>query len=595
METMTESKTCQACKQQFVIEPADFDFYKKISVPPPTWCPTCRYQRRMSWRNTWHLFKKKDAKTQQEIFSIFPEESPVKIYERNFWNSDAWDPMDYGREYDWSIPFLEQFKKLLYEVPLPAHSVINLSNCEYCTNANELKNCYFVRASTYSEDSLYLIWDHGSKRCLDSHMTNRCELGYGNVNTARSYKTFFSADCEDCQSVILSKDCIGCSDCFGCIGLRNKSHYIFNEPYSKEEYAKKIKSLDIGSAQVLAELTSRAYTHWKKYPHKFMHGRQNTAVSGDYIYESKNATQCFRIRGAEDSKFCQNLLEGPSKDCYDYSNWGQGAELIYECLVGGVNIYNIRCSWQAYSEDKNLEYSVFCHNSSDLFGCVALRNKQYCIFNKQYTKEEFIVLRSKIIEQMNKIPYVDAAGKEYRYGEFFPPEMSPFPYTATEAFEFFPISQGEAVKKSFVWYEPKRSKYEVTLKNADIPDRIKNVKDDILSAVIECAHKGECREECTSAFRVVGEELKFLRQFNIALPRLCQNCRHYGRTALRNPSQFFHRRCECPGTAGTIKEYTNTSSHFHSNNSCPNEFETAYAPDRPEIVYCEQCYNAEVA
>ncbi len=35
--------------------------------------------------------------------------------------------------------------------------------------------------------------------------------------------------------------------------------------------------------------------------------------------------------------------------------------------------------------------------------------------------------------------------------------------------------------------------------------------------------------------------------------------------------------------------------HFHENtDSCPNEFQTAYAPDRTEIVYCEQCYQAEV-
>ncbi len=27
---------------------------------------------------------------------------------------------------------------------------------------------------------------------------------------------------------------------------------------------------------------------------------------------------------------------------------------------------------------------------------------------------------------------------------------------------------------------------------------------------------------------------------------------------------------------------------------CQNEFETSYAPDRPEIVYCERCYQQEV-
>jgi hypothetical protein len=42
--------------------------------------------------------------------------------------------------------------------------------------------------------------------------------------------------------------------------------------------------------------------------------------------------------------------------------------------------------------------------------------------------------------------------------------------------------------------------------------------------------------------------------------------------------------------------YQNTSTHpHHENNHCPNEFETSYAPERKEIVYCEQCYNAEVA
>ncbi len=591
----TEKKICQNCKKEFVIEPEDFDFYKKISVPPPTWCPECRLQRRLAWRNTWHLFRKKDAQTGKEIFSIFSEESPVKIYERDFWASDKWDPMEYGREYGWDQPFFEQFKELLHAVPLPAHSVLNLSNCEYCTNANELKNCYFVRASTASEDSLYLIWDHGSKRSLDSHMTNRCELGYGNLNTVRCYKTFFSVDCEDCQSVVLSKDCIACNDCFGCIGLRNKSYHIFNQPYSKEEYIKTLQGLDIGSAKNLDALEARAYEHWKKYPQKFIHGRQNLGVTGDYIYESKNARQCFRIRGGEDVKFCQNLLEASSKDCYDYSNWGQGAELIYECLVGGVGIYNIRCSWQTYENVKNIEYSAFCHNSSDLFGCVGLKNKQYCIFNKQYSKEDFQRLRTKIIEHMNTMPYRDAKGRIYTYGEFFPSELSPFPYQATEAHEFFPMMEEEAIKKGFVWYSPKKQNYSITLENQDIPDHIKDVKDDILTAVIECKHKGECREECTGAFRIVGEELKFLKQFNLALPRLCPNCRHYSRLAFRNPPRFSRRACQCVGIDSSNNIYKNTISHFHGAEKCPNEFETSYSPDRPEIVYCEQCYTSEVS
>ena len=31
-----EVRICQNCKTEFTIEPEDFDYYKKMSVPPPT-------------------------------------------------------------------------------------------------------------------------------------------------------------------------------------------------------------------------------------------------------------------------------------------------------------------------------------------------------------------------------------------------------------------------------------------------------------------------------------------------------------------------------------------------------------------------------
>jgi len=568
-----ESKTCQNCKQDFTIEPDDFSFYEKIKVPPPTFCSDCRLQRRLAWRNDWHLFKKKDAHTNESIFSIFPEESPVKIYDKEYWNSDAWDPLDYGKEYNFSKPFFEQFGALMSEVPLPAHSVLNLVNSQYCTNANDLKNCYFVRGASYVEDSAYIIWDIGSKQCLDSHMTHKCELSYGNVNISNCYKSFFSVDCESCQEVTLCKDCIGCNSCIGSIGLRNKSYYIFNEPYSKEEYEKKVIELNLGSEKSFQSLKEKAYKHWLGYPQKYIHGRQNVNVSGDYIYESKNALECYRVRNTEDSKFVQNILAGPAKDCYDVSNYGESVELLYECMVVGSGASDIKFCTQLFPNIKNLTYCLYCNSSSDLFGCISLRNKQYCIFNKQYIKEEYENLVPKIIEHMRET-------KEY--GEFFPSHLSPLPYQATAAQEFFPLSESEAKAKNFIWYKPAKQNYTITLPSAKIPDIIQSVEKSILNEVIECAHKGMCNEECTGAFRVIDMELDFCKRVNIPLPRLCPNCRHYERLALRNTYHLYHRSCMCE-----------LPNHDH-NRKCPNEFETSYASDRPEIIYCEQCYQQEV-
>src|SRR3989344_3877802 len=263
---------CQNCKKDFTSSPNAFSFYEKTSVPPPTLCPQCRFQRRMSWRNGWHLFKKKEARTGEEILSLYPAESPVKIFDRDYWWSDGWNSMDYGRDYDFSRPFFEQFADFFHSIPLPAHSSLNLTNCRFCTNAADCKNCYLVRAATFSQDSAYLIWDHGSKQCMDGHMTDHCDVSYGCVNSEHCYKAFFSVDCDTCQDAIFCKDCVGCTSCFGCFGLRSKSYCIFNEQYSKEEYKKKLQEMNLGSHTNFEKLKKQAYAFWQTKPHKYMHG-----------------------------------------------------------------------------------------------------------------------------------------------------------------------------------------------------------------------------------------------------------------------------------------------------------------------------------
>lgn len=83
-------------------------------------------------------------------------------------------------------------------------------------------------------------------------------------------------------------------------------------------------------------------------------------------------------------------------------------------------------------------YCANCFHSSYCFGCVGLRNKSYCILNKQYTKEEYEVLVPQIIKKMQA---------DDKWGEFFPITMSPFAYNETVAQEYFPLSKEEALAK----------------------------------------------------------------------------------------------------------------------------------------------------
>lgn len=199
-----------------------------------------------------------------------------------------------------------------------------------------------------------------------------------------------------------------------------------------------------------------------------------------------------------------------------------------------------------------------------------------------------------IIKQMNERPYIDKKGRVYRYGEFFPIEISPFAYNETIAQEYFPLIKEEAIHKGYPWEESDANNYKITVMPENLPDNIKDVDDSILKEIIGCTHKGKCYHRCVGAFRLIPQELEFYRQLNLPLPRLCYNCRHYNRVAQRNSFKLWHRSCQCAGLKSENGVYQNIVQHFHGKEKCPNQFKTSYNPERPEIVYCEQCYNAEV-
>jgi hypothetical protein len=73
---------------------------KKYLIPPPTLCPDCRQQRRLSFRNERKLYKRKCDATGADIVSIYSPDKPFIVYHQDYWWSDKWDPMSYEREVD---------------------------------------------------------------------------------------------------------------------------------------------------------------------------------------------------------------------------------------------------------------------------------------------------------------------------------------------------------------------------------------------------------------------------------------------------------------------------------------------------------------
>ncbi len=557
-----------------MIESEDFSFYEKIKVPPPTFCPECRMIRRFNWRNEGMLFKRPDAHTGKEIFSTFPPDAEVLTYENSFWFGDGWDPMVNGFDFDFTKDFFTQFKELLSKAPIPSRSVFNMINSDYCNEASECRNSYLCFNTDYAENSAYIRKSRYIKDSFDCYESTEIELCYENVMVDKCYQTFFSLDCESCVDVSFSKSLRGCTNCFGCVNLTNKSNYFFNEPCTKEEYQKKVQDLNLQSFESLEKLKEVVLAFWSKFPNKYYHGLRTINSTGEKLFDTKNVKNSYFIKGAENIRYCQDIWS-PAANLYDFSVWGDRAENVYECMTCGMGIFNLKFCFNCWEEASNLEYCGYCIGSSNCFGCVGLYKKSYCIFNKQFTKEEYFELVEKIKIYMDTMPYADGQGRVYKYGEFFPYQISPLAYNESLSNDYKPLSPDGAIERGFSWKEIMVRAYDITMKAESLPV-ITNADEGITKEVVECS-------ECKRAYRIIGSEFQFLKRFSLPIPRMCHNCRFKERFKLVNPSQLWLRVCMCD------KEGHNTHQ-----GKCEVEFETSYAPERPEIVYCEKCYQQEV-
>jgi len=589
----SETKNCQSCKADFVIEPADFAFYEKMKVPAPTWCPQCRLMRRFTWRNERALYKRTCDLCKKDIIAMYPAEASFPVYCQECWYGDGWDATQYARDYDFSKPFFVQFHELLQVVPQIALQVSQAVNSDYVNQVAKVKNCYLIASGSDNEDCMYSYRILYSKDVVDSTFVGKLENSYEALQCGESSGIFFGDDCVGSADLWFCSDAHSSQNCFMSSNVRNKSYVFRNKELSKEQYLDKMKAVDTGSCREIEKYREEYRALRERRLHKYMEEKNSPDSTGNAVAHSKNAKHCFVTMNLEDCRYC--LMIADAKDSYDVSNGCCVMERIYECSTTGVNAANNIFSADVWPEVRDAAYSQSCRNDAEnLFGCVAIRKKKYCILNKEYSREEYEVLREKIIKHMDEVPYADRKGRVYKFGEFFPPELSIYAYNETPAQDFLPKTKEEVEAMGFDWKDIDHKKYSVDIKSEDLPDHIKDVPDDITKKVIGCRHEGGCNHQCPGAFRVTSAELSFYRRVNIPIPRLCSNCRHYERFAMTNPYQLWERNCQCEGVESSNKTYKNISSHVHGNKSCSNAFQTSYAPSRSEVVYCKDCYQAEV-
>ncbi len=514
-------------------------------------CPDCRMQRRLAFRNERTLYHRTCDLTGKPIISIYSTDKPYRVYQQDAWWSDAWDPRDYSRDYDFNRSFFEQFEQLKKEVPrmtLETSPEAEENNCLYINFAGHSKNCYMIFDSDFNEDSYYTKVLKHSKSCMDCSYVHYSELCYECVNCSNCYGLVYSENCANCSDSTFLKNCIGCKNCLFSSNLRQKEYYIWNKPYSKDEYQKIKHSLNLGSFKNLEQLKKDFSEFTKKFPQKYVHILKAENATGDYLTNVEDCHVCYDLGNAQHMRYCDSIYEG--RHCMDVSSFGENIELIYESTSVGINCYNIQFSLGAVISCSDLLYCDECRMSNHCFGCVGLKRNSYCILNKQYTKEEYGELVPRIIESMAI------------FGDFFPTSLSPFGYNETVAPEHFPLAKDEALRQGWKWKDQSEATYKpATLAAEKIPDHIKEINQTLCKQILACVN-------CNKNYKVIQQELKLYHQLGIPIPRKCPDCRHMERLAQRNPRRLIDRNCQ----------------------KCNIPVKSTFTQDRPEPIYCEKCY-----
>lgn len=583
---MALATSCRQCNTPFQITDDDLAFLEKIApvlagkkyaIPAPTLCPDCRMQRRMAFRQERHLYSRPCDLCQKGIVSMHSPDKPYPVYCPDCWWSDKWNPLDYGREYDFTKPFFTQFQELQQVVPQISLLNFKNDNADYNNFCKSLRHSYMSYSSENGQNVYYCYLATDSNDLVDCSLMEKSEQCYECMDGHQVNNCTFSRIIEESYNCHFSTDLVACTNCVGCHGLRHKENYIFNKPVSKEEFKAFMEQPwtyeRIEQVKQQSEEVSKTVP---KIPYEHLHSEN---CVGDHIHRCKNIYECYYISDSENCKyvhFAPTHLLGV-QDAFAVGD----IEWAYEVVGGGGGVSNVAFINTMVNGLSDSFYCFLCvNNSKNLFGCVGLNKEQYCVLNKKYSKEEYEKLASAIIESM---------GEMHEWGEFFPAAISLFGYNETVAQEYFPLTKERAVETQriaslhegngdtkhnistgrpiFHWsdYAPAKPQVEKTVHASKLPPTIDQIPDEILNWAIECEVTGKL-------YRITKPELEFHRLHTLPLPKKHPDQRHLERMSLRNPRRLWKRNCA----------------------KCNKEMLTSFAPERPEIVYCEECYLKEV-
>lgn len=301
--------------------------------------------------------------------------------------------------------FFDELLALQKSTPRIGSARLNNMNSEYTHNTAQCKNCYLLGNAVGNEDCMYGRDFYDNTNCADCDHILKCTLCYECLNSRECWNCSCLQDCANCLDCDYGYYLKDCQNCIGCVGLRKKKFCIFNEQYSEEEFSSKKKSLTREQIEGNYEKLKR------KTPRVFAIQLNCENCTGESVFNSRNIHYGFDINNCEDCCYVEEVKN--IKNSADIS-FLEHSELCYECSSNHI-LYDCNFCFMCLASS-NIEYCEQVFNSKNCFGCIGLNHKEYCILNKQYSREEYEKQVAEIKKRLKE---------ERTYGRFFLPSTYP--------------------------------------------------------------------------------------------------------------------------------------------------------------------------
>lgn len=165
--------------------------------------------------------------------------------------------------------------------------------------------------------------------CFDMYYGTQDEKCYQCINVKESYELFFSQNCTGCKESSFLRNCIACTNCFGCINLTGKQYHIFNQPHSKEEYEEKMKALLLTQAGIRS-IEKKVRDFFLTQPFRSNQNIGDDNCVGDYLFNCKDCFIAFEALECENGKYLDSTKF--LKDSHDVLGYGYNADHLYQTV-----------------------------------------------------------------------------------------------------------------------------------------------------------------------------------------------------------------------------------------------------------------------